>query len=97
MFLSLIPHKEDRFILSTIPVIILVSANVYTFFLDKIPFITKWYLLLSTIYELITNIAFFNFHRRLHSPLEYIKLSDKDPHSLYQSLRYDVPLHSWMH
>jgi phosphatidylinositol glycan class B len=66
LVLSLVPHKEDRFILSTIPLVMIIASQGYTFLMKKWQKLFSLYLVLSVIHEIVMNCFFFHLHRQLH-------------------------------
>lgn len=77
---SLIPHKEDRFILPTIPFFLLLAGDyLYKKMKQSFTILSKL-LIIAVIYEIFITFTFLMSHNLSVPPLEDIMYYDESPH-----------------
>jgi uncharacterized membrane protein len=94
---SMIPHKEDRFIVPVMPYLLILAGDFMYKQMKRYGRGVAILLLVAVAYEVVIQTAYYMCENKHYRPLTDIMRTDPAPHQLYHSNRYDVPLHSLIH
>jgi hypothetical protein len=94
---SMVPHKEDRFIMPVLPFLFLIAGEVIN---KLIKYHGGWVakiMLVCAAYEIVTQVGFYYCENKASTPLLDIMSTDSRPDSIYFPNRYLAPVHSLIH
>lgn len=100
LVISLIPHKESRFMLPVMPFLFLLAAQAFTFLAKKDPFIGYVFLIVLFLNSLNELGMFFGqsvVNQPYWMPVDYVLRTDQSPESIYLLEKHDIALNSWTH
>lgn len=96
--MSKVPHKENRFILSIVPLSLIYVGKFYSKFLVSIKnSLLRYFFYSMLLSDILLHGHFILYENKFTEPLELITQLDSNPISVYHNNRLTIPINTLLH
>ena len=97
LVLSIIEHKEPRFLVPILPFCFLMLGYTLATYLKSCPRLIRIYISLFVVVEVAMFIFYHNMHTRQWEAIAHIANKSVAPHSVYTMQTTDAAYYTWTH